>query len=24
VKGWTKSPRAFPAGILPDSTPGNR
>ena len=24
VKGWTKTPVAFPAGIVPDSTPGNR
>ena len=24
VKGWTKSPMPFPAGIVPDSTPGNR
>jgi hypothetical protein len=24
VKGWTKSPVAFPPGIVPDSTPGNR
>jgi hypothetical protein len=24
VKGWTKSPVAFPPGVVPDSTPGNR
>ena len=24
VKGWTKSPVAFPPGIVPDSTPDNR